>query len=170
MILGIKKEGEKLNTPNLTKAITNDLIDKAKLDKSLGDNWKATPEITKCGVCKGSGYDHEDGVVCMGCDGSGNDFELHYGCEDGKWYAYIIQYGLDGLKEYCKARREAEVDHIRRGQPMLGACAFPKFVQMELSAGGMSPEEMQNPENTRKIVNYISKNYPWLMYTNLKSF
>ena len=167
-LIGIKKPGEKINTPNLSKAIDDDLRDKAELDKSLAANWKATPEVTPCGVCNGSGYD--EGMVCMGCDGSGTDFELHYGCEDGKWYAYIVQYGLDGLKKYCEARREAEVDGIRANQSMLGACAMPKFLQMELTAKGMDVQKMIANGQTREIVNHVSQNYPWLMYTNLKSF
>ena len=168
-LLGVKKEGKKMATPHL-KSLVSEAGD--KYDDPTED-WKATPQITKCGVCKGSGFDYAEGIQCFGCDGSGIDYELHYGVEGGKCFAYVVQYGLDALAEYCKACREAEVDSVRVNAPMISVFALPAYARIDMIAEGIPVDEMLNSSDAQAkndLINLVSTRYPQFMKTNLKKF
>ena len=170
-LLGIKKEGKKMATPNLSSIVKNGAMDMMKAGSDgLEEDWSASPDIMKCGACKGTGFDFEDGVPCIGCDGSGKDYEIHYGVKDGAAYAYVVQYGHDAIIEYCKACREAEVDNLRVNAAMLRAFVLPQAIRMDLIAAGWPVDEMVNSGNNRELANHIAKSYPEYLTTNLTSF
>ena len=171
-LLGVKKDGQKMATPHLKSIVEDGVAEMiaAGADNPDGD-WKASPEIHKCGPCNGSGFDYADGVPCIGCDGSGIDYELHYGMEGGKAYAYVRQYGLDAIREYCKNCREAEVDKVRANSALLRAFVLPAYARVDMIAEGIPVDEMMHDgELLRELTNMVAARYPEFMTTNLKRF
>ena len=171
-VLGVKKKAQKMNMPHLASLVENGALEMAKAgEASLSEDWDAEPKKHKCDKCKGSGFDYKDGIPCIACDGSGIEYMVHYGVSDGKAYAYISQYGLDAIKEYCKACREAEVDKIRANASMISPFALPAFARVDMIAEGIPVDEMlHDGKLIRELANMVYARYPEFMKTNLTSF
>ncbi len=165
--------GEKLNTPSLSKMVVEDLVKTAVEDdnKKMDSNFRERMSYP-CGVCKASGIDPDEKVPCFACEGTGKDYEIVYGIEDGVMVAHTEQYGLDFFKEYCKACREAEADMTltnRANRFMVRAYSLPAVIDMELQARGFTPQEIRGGSGeSKKIAKVIQKEWPELMTTNYR--
>ena len=170
--------GTRLDTPALSKTMADNaekFRDRMKHDEEhLGDDWENV-EVEPCPKCKGSGYnaDEPDDPFCMACEGTGTWFRLYYGVSEGLPYAYTEEYGVDFIKEVCKADREAFAELQAAGKvgtrSMIRPYRLPKTLEMELQARGYVPAEIRSGEYVREIANLIAKEYPDFMsvpYTN----
>lgn len=168
MLIGMNRDERIMDTPGFADMVTKDIRDALEAgDKSLEDNWK-NEESTPCGPCKGSGYDLEDRMSCIACDGTGVDFTMVYGVEEGVAYARIIQNGMEALLEYCKARRESETkDWLKDDNFGLAAFAIPNSARIELIAQGYPVDDWEAEGDMRSYARAVQKHFPLFMLTNV---
>ena len=167
-IIGMNRPNNMIEAPAIAKMIREDI--KAAWEdkeKSLEEDWKNV-EKEPCKMCKGSGYDMEDRMSCIACDGTGTDYELHYGVEEGIAYARVVQNGMEAILEYCKAKRESETkDWLKDDSLGLQAFAIPNSVRIEFIARGYPVEEWEQSGDMRSFARAVQKHYPKFMTTNV---
>ena len=166
----------RLNTPHLHKILDvedAEFIERMKHDeKNLSENWEnVEPEM--CLKCSGTGRDPSapEAVRCEGCEGTGTWYIMYYGVSDSLPYAYTDEYGIDFLKQTCKAYREAHTEMQLRGETYthLRPYLLPKTLEMELMARGIDPHA-KTDKAKRHIANIIASEYPDFMCVNYKNF
>ena len=173
------KTGTRMKTPGLSKVMADNAAkfrDRIKHDEQhLGDDWE-NEEVEYCPKCKGSGYnaDYPEDPFCIACEGSGKWFVLYYGVSNGLPYAYTDEWGIDFIKEVCKADREAFAELQAAGKvgtkSMIRPFRLPKTLEMELQARGYTPAEIRNGESVKEIANLVAREYPDFMCVPYTSF
>ena len=168
-LIGNKADGQRMPTPGLLNSIN---AGRDQYASEFQEDWKATPIVEPCNVCKGTKIDPNDLTICMACDGTGKHYEIHYGVQDGEGFAYVTQYGLDALKEYCKACRESEVESVRASKPMIEVFSMPAFIRIDWMAEGIPVDDlMYTDQGIRYLANLMVERYgQTFMKTNLLSF
>ena len=168
------KKGTRLKTPSyslLMKEYVNERI--AEGERTLGEDWENF-EDTPCDKCAGTGVSPDpDDKFCYGCEGTGIWYRMYYGVSDGQPYAYTDEWGVDFLKEVCKADREAFLELQLAGKvgnrSMIRPFRLCKTLEMELLARGYNPAN-RTGENIRAIANIVAREYPDFMSVPYKSF
>ena len=167
-IIGLNKADNNIEAPAICSFIKEDI--KAAIEageKSLEEDWKNV-ESEPCHNCKGSGHDLEERMSCIACDGTGIDYEFHYGVVDGVVYARVVQNGVDAILEYCKAKREAETENWKRDDALgLVAFAIPNSVRCELIARGYPVDDWEEAGDMRSYAKVVQSHYPLFMTTNI---
>ena len=144
----------KLNTPTLVDAMKRKAIDEV-------DAIQRTDHIVNdskpCKVCNATGFDAEEiGCKCIGCDGSGKEYELIYGVEDGSPFAIINAFGVQGVADYCKLVRDSEMDMKKRvNSAYQRVYHLHPVCAMELEADGHDLKQMQHDGKVREIARLV---------------
>lgn len=170
--------GTKMDAPLFSRALADDHIAyraafDSKFDK--GSNWKHA-EDKECDKCHGTGHNPEfpGDAHCMGCEGTGTHIRLVYGVEDGKPFAYTYEFGIDYLKEVCKAEREAHRETQLAGKvgnlSMIRPFRLPKTLEMEMLHRGYDLNDMKKNRELRKAANIVAREFPHFMCVNYKNF
>ncbi len=173
-MIGVKPT--RLNTPALAKMVKEDLVlERIKHDeKNLADDWENVEQET-CPKCKGFGKnpDLPEDPFCYACDGSGIWYILTYGMSNKLPYSYTDEYGVDFVKEACKAEREAFAEAQLAGKIGnrygIRPYMLTKTLEMEFLSRGYTPQELRQGPMTKEIANIVAREYPEFMcvtYTN----
>ena len=163
----VTNKATRMKTPYLSKMVEEDLVtERLKHDeKHLGDDWVNT-EKEMCPKCEGFGKNpaFPEDPYCHACDGSGIWYILTYGVEDKKPFAYTDEYGVDFVKECCKADREAFADRrlSRKHLKTYGIMPYrlTKTLEMEFISRGYEPHEIKAGRFVKQIANIVAKEYP----------
>lgn len=171
-LLGLKSTDNSFNTPAITKGITDEIKRYMEEgDANIEKNW-VNKETQSCRICNGSGLDTDEaGVVifgsrCIACDGTGVDYEMVYGVEDGVAYAKVIQNGMQAILDVCKAKRERETKNWTK-QAGKEVFMLPNSARLELIAQGYPVEEWEEMGDMRSYAQAVQKHFPMFMTTNL---
>lgn len=156
-----------LNAPALRKQAL-----KYAEDKGLTHNWE-NKEVKNCKVCwdphrdRSTGKDPDTFGNCIACDGTGVDYYVSYGVEDGKAYAKIVQNGMSAFLDFC---RDCRSEETKMKAEQMGKVAFsiPNGVRLELIAQGYPVEEWEKSDfGMRSMAKAVQRHFPYFMRTNL---
>ena len=167
-LIGFNKPNNNIEAPAICNHIRSEVQSAIEEgEKSLEEDW-TNIEKEPCNNCKGSGYDLEDRMTCIACDGTGTDYEFHYGVVDGVVYARVVQNGIEAFLEYCKTRREEETNEWKKDYALgLSAFAIPNSVRCELVAQGYPVDDWEKAGDMRSFARAVQKHYPLFMTTNV---
>ena len=169
-------KGEKFSAPAINTILEKEAqaaMDKG--EKEIENDW-VNSFTEPCTVCHGSGiYQDEDTKKtepCIGCEATGIDYRFVYGVEGMRIFSYVEQYGLDAFKEFCKARREAELENLEgiKKKSMRGVFALPQVLKFELESRGFDVDALIRAGQVREMAKIISSEYPEFMTTNLRNW
>lgn len=161
---------KKVQTPAISammRGVVEEALDSG--ERHLEDDWENN-EVKPCMKCNSTGYDLEGGHSCLGCEGTGKDMEIKYGVSSGVAYSKVVQYGTDGILEYCKMRREEELHNPTwKKDDSMGLITFalPSVARMELMALGYPIEDWEQSGDMKSYAKAVQSHFPMYLTTNL---
>ena len=165
-IIGLKSAADTFSTPAITKGITDEIYAKVEHgEATLEDDW-INKEVQPCRMCNASGYDLDEKMSCIACDGTGVDYELVYGVQDGIAYAKVVQNGMQAIMDVCKAKRERETKQWVK-QAGKEVFMIPNSARLELIAKGYPVDEWEKAGDMRSYAKAVQRYFPAFMTTNL---
>lgn len=147
----------KIEAPGIVKKLEETIA-----EDRLKSNWKNV-EKKKCGQCNG---DPLKRMGCITCDFTGIDYELHYGVEDGKLFAHMIQNGIDPILAVCKERRETE-GRLKAEDMGREIFMIPASIELELKAMDYPLDEWVSAGDMRSYGKAVQRHFPKFMTTNM---